>query len=325
MQTKTPLRQRAQSFVQKKVVLMALLMAAAVFAVNILLNPKSLNKNAFGSILALTSLLAISGAGQTMVVLTGSGIDLSAGSIMSLTSILSVQMMNGKDQNVLLCVLMSVLLGAFFGLLNGIGVTRIKLPSMIITYAISNVVTRLQFIITEGKPTGSAAPSLSRALSYRVLGIFPAVLFYCAALALLLFLLLRHTKYGRRLYLVGDSSSVARYTGIASGRVVVLTYVLAGILYCLSGFIAAGYFTYVSTSMLDVYTMQGIVAVVIGGTVLTGGKGSYFGTIAGALFMVVLNNCLAVLSVKDCIQNIIKGLVIIGVLTLYNRDKAVRQ
>lgn len=260
-----------------------------------------------------------------MVVLTGSGIDLSAGSIMSLTSILSVQMMNGKDQNVLLCVLMSILLGAFFGLLNGIGVTRIKLPSMIITYAISNVVTRLQFIITEGKPTGSAAPSLSRALSYRVLGIFPAVLFYCAALALLLFLLLRHTKYGRRLYLVGDSSSVARYAGIASGRVVVLTYVLAGILYCLSGFIAAGYFTYVSTSMLDVYTMQGIVAVVIGGTVLTGGKGSYFGTIAGALFMVVLNNCLAVLSVKDCIQNIIKGLVIIGVLTLYNRDKAVRQ
>ena len=77
--------------------------------------------------------------------------------------------------------------------------------------------------------------------------------------------------------------------------------------------------------MLDVYTMQGIVAVVIGGTVLTGGKGSYFGTIAGALFMVVLNNCLAVLSVKDSIQNIIKGLVIIGVLTLYNRDKAVRQ
>ena len=98
-----------------------------------------------------------------------------------------------------------------------------------------------------------------------------------------------------------------------------------GILYGLSGLIAAGYFTYVSTSMLDVYTMQGIVAVVIGGTVLTGGKGSYFGTIAGALFMVVLNNCLAVLSVKDCIQNIIKGLVIIGVLTLYNRDKAVRQ
>ena len=124
---------------------------------------------------------------------------------------------------------------------------------------------------------------------------------------------------------MGDSSSVARYAGIASDRVVVLTYVLAGILYCLSGFIAAGYFTYVSTSMLDVYTMQGIVAVVIGGTVLTGGKGSYFGTIAGALFMVVLNNCLAVLSVKDCIQNIIKGLVIIGVLTLYNRDKAVRQ
>ena len=148
MQTKNPLRQRAQSFVQKNVVLMALLMAAAVFAVNILLNPKSLNKNAFGSILALTSLLAISGAGQTMVVLTGSGIDLSAGSIMSLTSILSVQMMNGKDQNVLLCVLMSILLGAFFGLLNGIGVTRIKLQSMIITYAISNVVTRFQFIIT---------------------------------------------------------------------------------------------------------------------------------------------------------------------------------
>ena len=314
-----------QRFVQNHVVLMAFLMALAVFCVNIILNPKSLNRNAFGSILALTSLLALSGAGQTMVVITGSGIDLSAGSIMSLTAILSVQLMNGADRNIGLCIVISIVLGALLGLCNGIGVTKIKLPSMIITYAMSNVITRLQFIITEGKPTGSAAPALSRALSYRVLGLFPAILFYCIVLSVLLFLLLRHMKYGTRLYLLGDSHSVAHYTGIANDRVVLLTYVLAGILYGIAGLIGAGYFTYVTCGMLDVYTMRSIVAVVIGGAVLTGGKGTYFGTIAGALFMVVLSNCLAVLSVRDCVQNIIMGLVIIGVLTLYNRDKSVRQ
>ncbi|MEA4896533.1 MAG: ABC transporter permease, partial [Oscillospiraceae bacterium] len=283
------------------------------------------NKNAIGSILALTSLLAISGAGQTMVVLTGSGIDLSAGSIMSLTAILAVHFMNGQNQNIGLCFALSVAIGAALGLCNGLGVTKIRLPSMIITYAMSNVITRLQFIVTSGKPSGSAAPAFTSALSYRVFGIFPAILFYCIGLSVLLFILLRHTKFGRRLYLVGDSSSVAAYTGVDNKRVVVLTYVLAGVLYGLAGMIGAGYFTYVSCAMLDVYTMQSIVAVVIGGAALTGGKGTYFGTIAGALFMVVLNNCLAVLNVKDAIQNIIMGLVIIGVLTLYNRDKGVRQ
>lgn len=317
--------EKIQQFIQKNVVLMAFIMAAGVFCVNITLNPASLNKNAIGSILALTSLLAISGAGQTMVVLTGSGIDLSAGSIMSLTAITSVFLMNGKDQNIVLCIVLSLVLGAFFGFCNGIGVTKIKLPSMIITYAMSNVITRIQYIITEGKPTGSAAPSLSKALSHRMFGVFPMITFYCIILSVLLFLLLRHTKFGRRLYLVGDSASVAHYTGIANKRVVVLTYTLSGILYGLAGLIGAGYFTYVSCAMLDVYTMQGIVAVVIGGTVLTGGKGGYFGTIVGALFMVVLNNCLAVLNVKNSVQNVIMGLVIIGVLTLYNRDKGVRQ
>lgn len=314
-----------RSFTLKNVVFMAFLMALAVFTINILLNPASLNRNAIGSIFALTSLMAISGAGQTMVVLTGAGIDLSAGSIMSLTSIVAVHFMNGQNQNILLCIGISIALGALFGFCNGIGVTWIKLPSMIITYAMSNVITRLQFIITEGKPSGSASPALSEAFSYRIFGVFPAVMFYCIALAGLLFLLLRHTKYGRSIYLVGDSSSVARYAGIATNRIMMLTFVLAGVLFGIAGLIAAGYFTYVTTCMLDGYTMQGIVAVVIGGTVLTGGKGSYFGTIAGGLFVVVLSNCLAVLHVNDSIQNIIMGLVIIGVLTLYNRAKGVRQ
>lgn len=316
---------QARLFARKNVVLMAFLMALLVFVVNILLSPASANVNAIGSILALTSLLAISGAGQTMVVLTGSGLDLSAGSIMSLTAVIAVQLMNGENQNILLCFAISIAIGALLGLLNGLGVTCIKLPSMIITYAMSNVITRLQFIITEGKPTGSAAPALSHALTYRVFGVFPAVMFYCLALAVLLFLLLRHTKFGRRLYLVGNNRSVAQFTGVAANRIVLLTYTLGGMLYGLSGLIAAGFFTFVSTAMLDVYTMQGIVAVVIGGTMLTGGEGSYFGTIAGGLFMVILNNCLAVLNVKDSIRNIVMGLVIIGVLTLYNRDKGARQ
>ncbi len=318
------LAESARRFIQKNVVLMAFLMAIAIFAINIVVNPASLNKNAIGSVLALTALLAISGAGQTLVVLTGSGIDLSAGSIMSLTGIIAVQIMNGKSQGIGMCFLLSVVIGAALGFCNGIGVTKIKLPSMIITYAMSNVITRLQFIVTSGKPTGSAAPALTAALSYRVFGVFPAIMFYCIGLSVLLLVLLRHTKYGHRLYLVGDSASVAHYTGINNNKVVVLTYVISGILYGLAGLIGAGYFTYISCAMLDVYTMQSIVAVVIGGAALTGGKGTYYGTIAGALFIVVLNNCLSVLNVKDSVQNIIMGLVIIGVLTLYNRDKGVR-
>ena len=315
---------KIRRFAQKNMVLMAFLMAGAVFLINIVLNPASLNRNAIGSILALTSLLAIAGAGETLVVVTGSGIDLSAGPIMSLAGILAVHFMDGKDQNIALVFFLGILLGGFFGLLNGLGVTWIKLPSMIITYAMSNVITRLQFIVTKGKPTGSAAPTLTAVLSYRVFDVIPAIFLFCIALSVLFLLLLRHTKFGHRLYLVGDSATVATYTGISQGKIVVLTYVLAGVLYGLAGTISAGYLTYVQCSMLDVYTMKCIVAVVIGGASLYGGKGSYYGTIAGASFIVVLSNCLAVLRVQEAVQNVIMGLVIIAVLTLYNREKGTR-
>ena len=184
---------KTRRFIQKNVVLMAFLMAGVVFLINIVLNPASLNRNAIGSILALTSLLAIAGAGETLVVVTGSGIDLSAGPIMSLAGILAVHFMDGKDQNIALVFFLGILLGGFFGLLNGLGVTWIKLPSMIITYAMSNVITRLQFIVTKGKPTGSAAPTLTAVLSYRVFGVIPAIFLFCMALSVL-FLQLHYLK-----------------------------------------------------------------------------------------------------------------------------------
>jgi ribose transport system permease protein len=305
---------------------MALLFSVLLFLTNVILAPRSLNINAFGSIFALTVMLAIASSGQTIIIISGGGgIDLSVGAVMSLTALLTVGVMRGNEGYFLATLLMSVGLGAAAGLVNGAGVALIGLPPMIVTMCVANVVTRLQYVLTEGKPSGTASPWFTRSMTYRIGGVIPTSVFYGLFIFLLVIFILNRSRYGMRLFLTGNNERAAWLNGIRTVRVKIIAYTAAGILAGIAGFLGAGYMNFVRGSTFDTFTMRTIIAVVIGGTLLTGGKGSYVGTLAGALLITVLTNCLAVFNMSQATTDMVMGIVLIFILAMYNRTAPVRQ
>ena len=306
---------------------MALIISALLFLATIILNPKSLNPVAFGSILSLTSMLLIAAAGQTLVIISD-GIDMSVGATMSMTALITVAVMQGKDSIGLMFAAMVACLavGAVIGLCNGIGSVRAGLPPMVVTLYISNIVTRLQYVFTGGTPEYTSVPDWFRKLiTTRLFGFFPTIVFFALVFLVVVFFLLSRTRYGQQLTLTGNNNRAAFLTGIKTTKVKMLNYTIAGMLGGLAGFIGAGNSGFIKCGTYDSMTMDSIVAVVIGGTLLSGGKGSYVGTAAGALLLIILSNGLAVLQVTDSMKNLIMGVVLILLLTAYNRAKPVRQ
>ena len=327
MNQKTKSVSKLQMFAKNNQIGMALLISLALFVVTVVLNPKSFNVNAFGSILALTSMLAIAAAGQTLVIISD-GIDMSVGATMSMAAILSVSIMQGKDSLGLFLVALavSIAMGAMVGLCNGLGAVKAGLPPMVVTLYISNIVTRLQYVFTGGTPKYTSVPGWYKAtITTRLLTFLPSIVFFALGIYLVVYFVLNRTRYGQQLYLTGNNNRAAYLTGVKTSKIKVLNYTIAGALAGLAGIIGAGSSGFIKCGTFESMTMDSIVAVVIGGTLLSGGKGSYTGTAAGALLLIVLSNCLAVLQVTDSMKNLIMGVVLIVLLAAYNRAKPVRQ
>ncbi|MDR0497150.1 MAG: ABC transporter permease, partial [Treponema sp.] len=223
---------------------MALVFSVLLFFTNVIISPRSLNINAFGSILALTIMLTISAAGQTIVIVSG-GIDLSVGAVMSLTGLMTVQIMRGNEGYFLVTLLMSMGFGAAAGLLNGVGVALVRLPPMIVTMCVANVFTRLQYVLTEGKPSGTASPWFTRSMNYRIGGVVPYSIFYGIVIFALVIFILNRSRYGMRLFLTGNNERAAYLTGIRTVRVKMMAYVIAGVFAGVAGFLGAGYINFV--------------------------------------------------------------------------------
>jgi ribose transport system permease protein len=162
-------------------------------------------------------------------------------------------------------------------------------------------------------------------MTYRLFGVIPSSIFYGIVIFLLVIFILNRSRYGMRLFLTGNNERAAYLTGVSTTRVKLMAYTIAGILSGIAGFLGAGYLNVARGSSFDTYTMRTIIAVIIGGTLLTGGKGSYIGTLAGALLITVLTNCLAVFNISQSTSDMVMGLVLITILIMYNRTAPVRQ
>lgn len=310
----------------KNQVLMAALISVCIFLAMGIVSPRSINNNAISSILAFTTMLAFAAAGQTIVVIAGGdGIDLSVGAVMSLGAVLAAETMNAKPEMILPALLVCIVAGIIVGLVNAFGIVKIGLPPLIMTLCVSSIVTRIQFIITKGTPYGTSPAVLTTTLTYNFFNIIPSIILYGLVFSVVVFYILNWSRFGVQLFLTGNNETAAFLSGVRTKRVRVLAYVLCAVLSSVGGFIACGYFNHVSVVMLDQYTMTSLAAVVIGGTAMAGGKGSYLGSIIGALVLTVLGNFLVVLDTSNSIRDIIMGAVLILMLTAYNRSQSIRQ
>jgi len=315
---------RIKYFIRSSPARMALILSAVLFLVTISVRPSALNSAAIGSIILLASLLSISAAGQT-IVLIGGGMDFSVGSVMSAAAILTTYIMNGKDGSFLKVLVLALGMGAIIGLCNGLCVVKVGLPPMIVTMAISNVVTRLQYVFTQGSPGGYASPSFVASVINRIGGVIPYIVFYVLIIFPLVYFLLHRSRFGNQVYMIGSNPVGSRLNGVKVNKIVVMTYVISGVLSAFAGMLGAAYIGTARCQVFDDYAFTSLVAVIVGGTSFSGGIGTFAGTIAGSLLMVQLSNMLTTLALAQPIRNILNGLIVLLLLILYNRSKSVRQ
>jgi ribose transport system permease protein len=279
-----------------------------------------------------TSVLVIFAIGQTFVILTG-GIDLSVGATAALSASVSAVTMTQQVNvfgvrfgpvGMVEGLIIALFVGAGAGVLNGLLITRGRIPDFIATLGTLEAFRGAALLVTDGLPVPSYysdAPKARNYLPSEVISIgsddwfnVPIAAWIAIVIAVISWVILRNTAFGRSTFAVGGNREAARVSGINVDLTKIGVYVVSAILAALAGFVLAGRLNSANALMAGEENLNSIAAVVIGGTNLFGGEGGVFGSIIGALTIGVIGNGLNLLSVSDFYQRIIQGSVIIVVV-----------
>jgi ribose transport system permease protein len=262
--------------------------------------------------------IGILAVGMTLVILIG-GIDLSVGSVLGLASVGSASLLVENGLGVVPTVLAVLAIGLAFGLLQGVAIATFGIQAFIVTLAGMQIARGLARIwsggqavaITYGDQPGQA-PVVFSLLGERTFdGLVPIPALIFIVVAALAVVLLRVSAFSRHVYAIGGNEKAARLSGVPVMRVKILVFGICGLLAALAGIVHAGQLNFGGPNDGTGYELDAIAAVVIGGTSLTGGRGSVAGTVAGALLVGVLRNILALRNVDSNVQLLIIGLVIV--------------
>ncbi len=263
-------------------------------------------------ILQQTMVVAVIAIGQTLIVLTA-GIDLSCGMVMAFGSIIMTKFAVVLGVPPVLAILCGIGASTLFGLLNGVLVTRVKLPSFIVTLGTLNIAFALTQIYSNAE-TVSGLPDAMMFLG-NTFRVGPAEVTYGTVLALLLYLatwfVLRNTVPGRHLYALGNNPEAARLMGLSSQRILLTVYSLAGFVYGIAALLLVSRTGVGDPQAGQTDNLDSITAVVLGGTSLFGGRGSIVGTLLGALIVGVFRNGLTLIGVSSVYQVLITGILVI--------------
>lgn len=279
------------------------------------LNPGFLSLSHIWTIVRQMSFLGIVCIGQTLVILTG-GIDLSMQYTLVLCNVVSAQVISGQNENTWMALAVSILISAVIGLINGFGVYFLRIPAMIMTLATGSAVWGIAYIYCNGAPKGKTSEILSFIANGKIGGIINGASLIWIILSVAVILVLKFTVFGRTVYAVGVNRESANYSGINVPATLIGIYVAASVLAGISGFILLGYTgtSYLSTG--ESYNMDSIASVVVGGTSIMGGSGSYVGTIAGVGIMIIINSLMTVLNMAESGKQMVQGLIIIVLLVI---------
>lgn len=257
--------------------------------------------------------------GMTLIILTG-GIDLSVGAILGLSGAMAAGLLKGGLALTFLgvqlqftpfgAVIAGIVVGLALGWFNGMAITRFKLPPFVATLGMLSIARGLTMLWTKGFPITALGPTFGFIGAGFWLGI-PTAIWISAVLVAVFYVISKQTTLGRYIYAVGGSEKAALFAGLNVNRIKVWVYALAGGLAAIGGLILTARLDAADPKAGLGYELDSIAAVVIGGTSLSGGRGSVLGTVLGCLIIGVLNNGLVLLEVSPFWQQVIKGAVIL--------------
>lgn len=266
------------------------------------------------AVLRQGAVLGVVALGQTFVVLTG-GIDLSVGMLMGLVTVLANGIMAGDPGLIPLVVLVALVCGLVTGLANGLGITLARVDPLIVTLAMLSVLQGAIFLYTDR--TVGSAPQEFRELAYGSIGPVPVPAIVVLVLAVGCWVVLSRTPFGRYVYAVGSDPLNARRAGIPVDRIRLAAYVTCGLLAAVAGLLLAARLGSGFTGAGAGFELSSIVAVVVGGTALSGGRGGVPGTIAAVLLLTMLATMLNLLGISPFAQRVINGVVIVVAVAVY--------
>ena len=278
------------------------------------------------NVLRQSAVTGISAVGLTYVMLTG-GIDLSIGAVIGLTAVTAASCMAKFGLSPILACIIALALGALIGLINGILVNYVDIPALIATLGVMTSVRGLCYILTGGLPV-YGFPASFDIIGKGYVGVIPVPVIIMAVVLILGWYVLNRTRYGRYLYAIGGSREAARLSGINVDKMVVVTYMIAGLLSSLAGLVELSRLSSGQPSAGDGFEMNVITAVVLGGISVNGGEGKFFGVVVGIFIMSVLANGLVMMNVYEFYQQLIRGIVLIfavGFDQLSKKKKSVKK
>ncbi len=262
--------------------------------------------------------LALVSLGQTLTILTG-GIDLSVGSMISLLSTLTSGLIAGNAAMILPVAIGVVLLGMVIGGLNGLLVITLRIHPLIVTLGMGAVLQGVVLLYSLG-PAGKVPPGFTFVAYGKLFGI-PIGAIVVLVLFALVAGFLRYARLGRYIYAVGDDDEGAKLMGLPRARVILFVYAFSGVCCALTALYLVARFGVGQPYTGLNYTLASITPVVVGGTMLTGGKGGVLGTLLGVYLISLLNNVLNFMDVSTHYQLIAQGLIVIAAVSIYVEKK----
>lgn len=264
------------------------------------------------TVLTLASFLVVLAFGQGLVILVG-GLDLSIPALITIGGVLSATWVGtgNPDAWYLLPAILGVccLCGAF----NGFGVTVLKIPPFIMTMATSIILASVALGYTSGTPRGASPDVLTALMKSTWLGV-PTVVFFVVVFAIAGWVVQSRTVLGRRLYAVGANPEAARVAGVSVGAVTMTAYVVSAACAGFVGMMLVGYANGATLRMGDNYMLPSIAAVVIGGSSILGGRGSFVGTVGGAVLLTTLGTVISAIGLEQGWRTVIEGGIIVAAL-----------
>jgi ribose transport system permease protein len=274
--------------------------------------------------LKVASFLGIIATGMMLVILLGQ-IDLSAPWAIAVGGMMSASATAWGPAGPWIAIPFGVGCGLALGLINGIGVAYLRIPSMIVTLAVNAVAQGLMVVHTGGfSPQDSASPAMRFIATGDVVFGLPNALIVWGIVGVGATLLLTRTTFGRAVYAIGNRERAAYLSGVDTQRVTLIAFAMSGGLSAFAGVLLAGYASKAAQAMGDPYLLPAIAAVVLGGASILGGRGNYLGTVAGVILVTLLQSILSVMQIPEAGRQIAYGVVIIVMLLVYGRGAGMR-
>lgn len=326
LDNQTDFKSVSGNFMRKYGIVLILL---GLFILMSVLSPAFLKTRNLLNVVRQISVIGLIGMGVTIVIIT-TGIDLSSGSVIALAAVIAASLaqkagweaamypeLAGKLP-VIVPLLSGIMVGVVCGFLNGWTIAKFRIPPFIATLGMMTIARGFALLYSNGRPVSSLTDSYNFIGQGEILGIpFPIIILI--TMAVITHIMLNNTRFGRYIYAIGGNEQAAKISGLDVGKLLILIYTYAGFLSGLAGVVLSSRISSGQPGLGTGYELDAIASAVIGGTSFSGGIGTIWGTMVGALIIGILNNGLDLLNVSAYWQQIVKGLIIVIAIILDER------